>query len=134
MRALLDANVLIALAVEDHVHHSAAEQWLTSRSDQTFATTPITQGALLRLLLRHGLSSTDAMLVLNSFLTDPRYEMWADDQPFTSQTMRGVIGHRQVTDAYLAAITRSKNCALATLDEGLLAAHPDVTERVMPPR
>ena len=29
MTALLDANVLIALVVADHVHHDAAAEWLS---------------------------------------------------------------------------------------------------------
>jgi predicted nucleic acid-binding protein len=51
--ALLDANVLIALVVAEHVHHDAAAEWL-SASDETFATCPITQGSLIRFLLRRG--------------------------------------------------------------------------------
>ena len=48
MTALLDANVLIALLVDDHVHHMAAENWFVSTSGN-FATCPITQGSLMRL-------------------------------------------------------------------------------------
>jgi hypothetical protein len=45
---LLDANVLIALLVNDHVHHSSAETWFLGVTDG-FATCPITQGSLIRL-------------------------------------------------------------------------------------
>ena len=44
MTALLDANVLIALVVTEHVHHDAAAEWL-STFDPGFATCPITQEA-----------------------------------------------------------------------------------------
>ena len=57
MTVLLDANVLIALLVEDHVHHGAAENWFTGMSGN-FATCPITQGSLIRLLIREGPSSS----------------------------------------------------------------------------
>jgi predicted nucleic acid-binding protein len=40
--------------------------------------------------------------------------------------MTGVIGHRQVTDAYLGALTRCHGGQLATFDRGLSALHPDV--------
>ena len=53
MTILLDANVLIALVVADHVHHDAAESWL-DRDDFVFATCPATEGSLVRLLLREG--------------------------------------------------------------------------------
>ena len=53
MTALLDSNVLIALVVAEHVHHDFASRWL-SESDAGFATCPITQGSLVRFLVRTG--------------------------------------------------------------------------------
>jgi predicted nucleic acid-binding protein len=44
MTTLLDASVLIALVVADHVHHEPAEEWLSS-AGTIFATCPITQGS-----------------------------------------------------------------------------------------
>jgi uncharacterized protein len=38
----------------------------------------------------------------------------------------GVVGHRQVTDAYLAQLARSRDGQLATLDSGLAHLHNDV--------
>ncbi|REM93644.1 VapC toxin family PIN domain ribonuclease, partial [Mycobacterium tuberculosis] len=49
MTVLLDANVLIALVVAEHVHHDAAADWLMA-SDTGFATCPMTQGSLVRFL------------------------------------------------------------------------------------
>jgi predicted nucleic acid-binding protein len=42
------------------------------------------------------------------------------------------VGHRQVTDAYLAALARAHRGRLTTFDEGLVAAHPDVAVLVGP--
>jgi predicted nucleic acid-binding protein len=56
---LLDANVLIALLVEDHVHHEAAESWFVGMGGN-FATCPITQGSLMRLLIREGQTAVAA--------------------------------------------------------------------------
>ena len=53
MTSLLDANVLIALVVNDHVHHASAEAWFSGLADG-FATCPVTQGSLIRLLVREG--------------------------------------------------------------------------------
>lgn len=44
--------------------------------------------------------------------------------------MAGVIGHRQVADAYLAGLARARGGRLATFDAGLAALHPDVAELV----
>jgi hypothetical protein len=38
----------------------------------------------------------------------------------------GVVGHRQVTGAYLAQLARSRSGQLATLDSGLAHLHSDV--------
>ena len=42
--------------------------------------------------------------------------------------LRGVVGHRQVTDSYLCALARFRGGRLVTLDRGLAALHGDVTE------
>ena len=62
--------------------------------------------------------------------TDPRHSFWADDLPYDDQTLRGVIGHRQVTDSYLAALARHRQGRVATFDAGFVASHPDVTELI----
>jgi toxin-antitoxin system PIN domain toxin len=125
MTALLDANVLIALVVAEHVHHDAAADWL-SGSDGAFATCPITQGSLVRFLLRAGHPAAAARDVVSSVEAADRHEFWHDDVSFVDVEFGGVVGHRQVTDAYLAQLARSRNGQLATLDSGLAHLHSDV--------
>ena len=76
---LLDANVLVALAVDDHVHHEVAVSWFVDGASP-FATTPITQGTLLRLLLRSGMAADTASEVLGGFTRHPRHRFWPDDR------------------------------------------------------
>ena len=47
----------------------------------------------------------------------------ADDIPHEAAQLGGVIGHRQVTDAYLVALARHHGGRVATLDKGLAALH-----------
>ncbi|MFD3703743.1 TA system VapC family ribonuclease toxin [Nocardia sp. NPDC058658] len=129
MTALLDANVLIALVVTDHSHHDAAEEWFAGSSVK-FATCPITEGSLLRLLLREGQTSGAALKALEGLSQHERHEFWPDSIPFAGVEMGSVIVHRQVTDAYLAALARSNRGRLVTFDKGLVATHPDVTDLV----
>jgi len=129
MATLFDANVLIALLVEDHVHHDAADQWLGS-FDGSFATCPITEGSLVRLLLREGQSAQTAQTMLSALGNDPRHEFWPDISPYRDVAMTGIIGHRQVTDAYLAHLARIRPGRLATFDRGLAKLHGDVAELV----
>ncbi len=129
MTVLLDANVLIALLVDNHVHHVAAENWFVGTSEN-FATCPITQGSLLRLLIREGQPAAAARAVLNGTSADPRHEFWPDDVPFTDVPVQGIIGHRQVTDAYLAQLARARGSRLATFDRAMAKLHNDVAELV----
>ena len=122
---LLDANVLIALVVAEHVHHDAAEAWLET-TEARFATCPFTQTALLRFLVREGWSAIDAAAVLAALARHERHTFWPADLAADAISWDRVDGHRQVTDAYLAALARAKGGQLATLDRGLAAVHPDV--------
>jgi len=127
---LLDANVLIALTVADHAHHPQAEQWLASQPNQEFATTPMTQGTLLRHLIRNAVPAASALELLTLTTADPRHTFWPDDVPYDFATLRGVVGHRQVADAYLAAIVRRRQSRIATFDAGFAASHGDIAELI----
>ncbi len=129
MTVLLDANVLIALLVEDHVHHRAAEDWFVGLSGN-FATCPITQGSLMRLLIREGQPASAAQEILTGTTADPRHEFWPDDVRYTDVPTQGIIGHRQVTGAYLAQLARARGSRLATFDQGMAKLHHDVAELV----
>jgi predicted nucleic acid-binding protein len=96
---LLDANVLVALCAADHLHHDLTAAWF-AQTREPFATIP-TQGSALRFLLREGVEAAGALEVLGSVTGHRRHEFWPGDVPFTTETLRGVIGHRQVTDATL---------------------------------
>lgn len=129
MTALLDANVLIALVVAEHVHHDAAEDWFAGSTDR-FATCPITEGSLLRLLIREGETASNARDILTALKDSERHEFWPDSLPFSDVPLNGVLGHRQVTDSYLAQLTRARGGRLATFDQGLAKLHPDVADPV----
>lgn len=127
MTVLLDTNVLIALVVADHVHHDLAESWFTANPDE-FATCPVTQGGLIRLVMRQGATAPVATGLLSALAAHPRHRFWPDDVMFDAVSMRGIIGHRQVTDAYLAHQARSRNGRLATFDQGLAKLHHDIAD------
>jgi toxin-antitoxin system PIN domain toxin len=116
---LLDANVLMALAVQEHVHHARCDRWLATVAG--FATCPITQGAVVRLLLRSGASATDARRWLVALAATPGHDFWADELAFDGVDLAHVTGHRQVTDAYLRSLAIARGGVLATLDEQLAA-------------
>ena len=129
MTVLLDANVLIALVVAEHVHHPAADAWFGA-SDERYATCPITQGSLVRLLLREGQRAVDAAAVVAAVVGDDRHEFWPDGLSYHEVSMAGVVGHRQVTDAYLAQLARERGGRLMTFDQGLAKLHDDVAQLI----
>ena len=126
MRWLLDANVLIALSTVDHVDHARASSWFFLDANRPFATCPITQGALIRFQLRFGLNvkAKKAWDLLAEICALPNHEFWPDDIELAKIPIRGIVGHRQVTDAYLVGLAVKRNGQLATMDQGLVALHP----------
>jgi hypothetical protein len=119
---LADGNLLVALTVVDHVHHEVALDWF-EHTDVGLATCPITEGTLLRFLIREGQGARDAAAVLEALRAQAWHRFWPDDIPYEGPQLAGVIGHRQVTDAYLVALARHHGGRLATLDRGLAALH-----------
>jgi toxin-antitoxin system PIN domain toxin len=122
--SLPDANVLIALLVPDHVHHGRA--LATFGAGQPVATCPLTQGAFVRFILREGGTARQAIASLTSLTASSGHVFLPDDLAYDIVRLDGVVGHRQVTDAYLAGLARHHGIQLATLDRGLAALHDDV--------
>lgn len=119
---LADGNVLIALTVHEHVHHRVVREWFSATSP-VVATCPITQGTLLRFLLREGVTTGLAMSALTQIQNQDWHRFWPDALPYDASLLGGVIGHRQVTDAYLVGLATHFGGSVVTLDRGLAALH-----------
>lgn len=119
---LLDANVLIALTVEEHEHHRRAAVWLATV--ESVALCPVIEGALVRFLVRLGERPEVALAVLRAVHALPKCSFWPDSRSYVDTDLEHVRGHRQVTDAYLVAAARHRDGVVATLDEGLAQHSP----------
>jgi toxin-antitoxin system PIN domain toxin len=124
---LFDVNVLIALGSRDHECKVAAEAYFCALTTP-FATCPITQTGFVRVLaqINPTLALTDGVAVLASLCAHPKHQFIADDVNALDLPWKSICGHRQVTDAYLAALARRHGAKLATFDRALSAVHPDV--------
>ena len=91
MTRLLDSNVLLALAVLDHVHHRAASQrWVAS--DEPLAKGPITEGPLTRLVVRARSDGSAARRVLDPLTSRGSPIFWPDDIAYGSIDLSPVVG------------------------------------------
>ena len=124
---LLDVNVLVALAWPSHVHHAVAHAWFRKQQQRGWATCAMTQVAFVRVssnrgVIPYAVSPAEALDVLERITGLEGHEFWPDEQSaviakFLEPSL--VVGHQQVTDAYLLALAISRDAALATLDRAL---------------
>ncbi|CAN5188109.1 hypothetical protein BH11PSE9_BH11PSE9_28670 [soil metagenome] len=126
---LLDANLLIALTHASHVHHAEAHHWFAQGRSRRWATCALTQLAFVRLtsnarVVGAAFSPSQAMQALADMVEQPDHEYW-DDAPeplrLTTLNSPALVGHRQVTDAYLLGLVAARYQRLATLDRGLVS-------------
>ena len=122
---LLDANALIALSLTDHEHHQRATSWAAGVDH--IALCPVVEGSLVRFLVRLGQSASTATALLDAWHASPRCEFWPDSLSYRQAELSHVTGHRQVTDAYLAALAAEHHSLLATFDQALAEALPQRT-------
>jgi uncharacterized protein len=129
---LLDANVLIALAWPEHSAHEQASRWFAHHARGGWATCPITQAALVRVLSnpafsQRALTPSKALQVLSRNVELPGHHFWSDsiDLRQAMERMPTVLtGHQQITDAYLVALAIRNRGKLATLDRKTLQLAP----------
>ena len=127
-RFLLNINVLIALIDPTHVQHDRAHEWFASRGQKAWATCPITENGVLRIVghPRYPNSPGSPAAVaelLASFRKLPGHTFWPDDLSLFDQehvkTAR-LLDSAQITDSYLLALACMHKGQLATFDHRLV--------------
>ena len=124
---LLDVNVLLALLWPTHPDFAVADAWFRSHSQETWATCALTQSGFIRISaqnsFKHGGRSLDAIAAgLEMATASVRHRFLTIDFSFKTVgeiCTGGVIGHRQITDAYLLALAVKSNAKFVTLDTGV---------------
>jgi len=127
MIALLDVNVLVALFDPNHTLHEPAHRWFETERESGWATCPITENGLVRVLSNPkypGRQTTvrDAVDRLQSFRRSGHHDFWPDSLSLCeSHRFRPVSlgSHRKLTDIYLLALAVEKGGRLATFDRGI---------------
>lgn len=127
---LLDVNVLIAMFDERHVFHASAQSWFAAVKDRRWATCPITQNGVLRIMGNPSYpNSVDApAMIVPAFrnnLAHIGHEFWPDD---VSLLDTGIIDSvqlvhsRHITDVYLLALAVKNGGRFATFDRRISTA------------
>jgi toxin-antitoxin system PIN domain toxin len=114
------------------VHHAACQRWFESRRDAGFRTCPLTEAGFVRIssnpaFSKNAVSPAQALALLRRITAMPEHDFWPADLRLENAlaSMKGLSGHRQVTDAYLLALAQTHDGNLATLDRGFIDLAPD---------
>jgi uncharacterized protein len=135
---LLDVNVLIALFDPGHIHHEDAHGWFGSVGCRGWATCPLTENGLVRVLSNPAYAGRrttvgDAARKLGQFTRSEHHVFWPDDVSLVDASRMDpgeLTGHREITDAYLLALAVANGGVLATFDGGVrLSAVPGAEPR-----
>lgn len=131
--ALLDVNVLLALALPNHAFHRQAHRWFARQRSFGWATCPFTHAGFVRIsmqpaIVANPISAAAAIRVLKEATQDPHHVFWLQDRSawqMAPPVLAQIAGHRQVTDAMLLDLAIQRSGRLATFDRRLrpLAAH-----------
>jgi uncharacterized protein len=136
---LLDANALIALGWPLHQHHKKTQDWFKVHSKEGWATTPFTQAAFVRVVSQPAFSNgsigpREAAELLTRSTANEHHRFLAMGLQIAEVIgicSGGLMGHRQVTDAYLLALAVKTNSKLVTFDSGLKQLLATERERAM---
>lgn len=124
--SLLDVNVLIALSDGRHQHHDLAARWFVAHAAEGWASCPLTQNGALRIMGAPVYPGTRPMVQVlaqvQALCASVHHHFWPDElsllQPGTLNTTH-LLGHRQLSDAYLLALAVHHQGRLVNLDGGL---------------
>jgi hypothetical protein len=137
---LLDVNVLLALVWPRHESHDAAHTWFTKSGHKAWATSPLTQLGVLRLLTNPAITqgavnAAAALEAVDAATRHEGHEFWPLDRNMTiglKELAARLQGHRQWTDAVLLWQAAEHGGVLATFDSGVKAlASRDAGSRVL---
>jgi uncharacterized protein len=131
MRALLDINVIIALLDPDHTFHDRAHVWWTANATTGWASCPITENGVVRIMSNSTYSSHvrfapgDLIGRLRTFASRTDHEFWPDDLSLRDDRVFAtdrIHSSRQLTDLYLLGLAAKHEGRLATFDQGISAS------------
>ena len=124
MRALLDVNVIIALLDSGHVMHTSACTWLERNLNQGWATCPLTQTGVVRIMAQPAYPNQQPAQLVAARLVEacghPSHAFWPQQISLLQDGLirwEHILGPRQITDAYLLALAVAHGGRLVSFDQ-----------------
>jgi uncharacterized protein len=123
--ALLDVNVVVALFDPNHIHHEPAHVWFAEHRAAGWATCPLTENGVVRVLSNPAYASVaerpqEVARRLTAFRASGHHEFWPDDVSICDTSLFGLTaGHRQLTDVYLLGLATAHGGCLVTFDRSV---------------
>ena len=125
---LVDVNVWVALSSDRHVHYEAAHRWFAGVAPGGAVFCRLTQLGYLRLLTNPRVMGDDAVnqreawRIYDRLREDARVGYVAEppdvEDALRDLTQSGQPGASVWTDAYLAAVARTRGLAVVSFDRG----------------
>ena len=130
MAYLLDVSVVIALLDRMHVSHELVSTWFAARSREGWATCPIVENGVLRIMCQPSYPNVQdspglVAAALRQLSLLYGHEFWPDDLSLLTSghfELSRLPSSRHVTDTYLLGLAASRAGKLATLDRRLSPA------------
>jgi toxin-antitoxin system PIN domain toxin len=123
---LLDVNVLVALFDRNHIHHESAHRWFATNRSTGWATCPLTENSVIRVLSSPAYESppykcADIRSRLDTFCRSGGHLFWPCSVSLRDDSLFDLskAGHRQLTDIYLLGLAVRSEGALATFDTAI---------------
>ena len=128
MLALYDVNVLLALFDAEHTQHASALAWHDANASMGWATCPITQNGLLRIMSQAAYSNPIPLASVADRLRESATEaahhrFIADDVSLIDPAIirqNSLLRPSALTDIYLLALAFKHNARFVTFDRGIL--------------
>jgi toxin-antitoxin system PIN domain toxin len=131
--ALLDVNVLVAIAWPNHVFHGTARRWFREHQASGWATCPTTENGFIRVssnarFTPEAKSPWESAQFLRRLVSLQGHVFWPEDTSILDNRripFDKIHTHKLVTDAHLLALALCHKGCVATFDRGMLALRPE---------
>ncbi|MEW9837151.1 TA system VapC family ribonuclease toxin [Mesorhizobium marinum] len=127
---MLDVNVLVALIDPGHVAHDAAHGWFATSGNQDWATCPMTENGVIRIVGSPKYPNTPGSpaavaAIMTKLCSLSGHRFWPDDLSLIASDLVDpgrILTSTQVIDTYLLALAKTNRGKLATFDRRLSVA------------